>query len=105
MSRVRDFRTITSESEDLNKVQQNVTNALEPLINSPLNNCVILENVAVGTSATEIMHKLGRTLRGWTVIRQRADSRIWDVQDTNQRPKTTLLLQASTSVVVDLLVF
>lgn len=79
--------------------------AIDPVISNPLNNASILKNIVLTTGANVVNHKLGRTLQGWWIIRQRAAASVYDTQDTNQMPQLTLNLNSSANVVVDLAVF
>jgi hypothetical protein len=80
-------------------------NILNPIIDSPTTNPVILKDVQLSTGNNSVNHKLGRKLQGWQICRQRAAATIYDRQDDNQAPQLTLLLVASAPVVVDLVVF
>ena len=98
-------KLLTKDSE-LNRFQNNVEEAVNPLINAEIVNGVLLKDVCMeAETVTLVTHKLGRKVRGWIVIRRRADARVWDVQDSNPNPTTTLALVASHAVKVDLWVF
>lgn len=99
-----------SDSTDLlriiNQLQGNIENSLTPLVTKIQNDSTILTNVSLSASSTNVVnHTLNRKLSGWQVIRQRAQSQIWDDQDNNTSPNLTLLLNVSNDVVVDLLVW
>lgn len=79
--------------------------ALDPVINNPLNKVSILKNQSLVTGTNVINHKLGRQLQGWFLVRQRAAASIYDTQDSNQMPQLTLTLESSAPVVVDIGVF
>lgn len=78
---------------------------INPVINNPANNSLILRDVTLISGTTQVNHKLGRKLIGWKIIRQRAAADIFDTQDTNQMPDLTLSLVSSALVSVDLEVF
>lgn len=100
------FKKVPSKSSDLNQVQNNVEEAINPIINSNIVDGVLLRNLKLcALQANLITHKLGRPPLGWIVVRQRADSRIWDVQDSNVLKKTTLAITCSHEVEVDLWIF
>lgn len=65
-----------------------------------------LEKIAI-TSGTlkKVEHKLNRNLRGWILLRNRANSVIWDTQDSNPNPNKTLYLNASATSTIDIWVF
>ena len=89
----------------LNQIQANVATALVPLLKNQQAQGTILSRVALAAGANSVAHGLGAPLTGWTVIRQRASATIYDAQDSNNTPQTTLALVASAAVVVDLYVF
>lgn len=78
---------------------------LDPLLKNPLNSASILKNQSLQAGSNTINHLLGTPLQGWYVIRQRAAATIYDLQDNNQMPQLTLILNSSAPVVVDLVVF
>lgn len=95
-----------SENDEINRLGEDVRLAIEPLLQSEIVNGVLLKNVQLVAARTNsIDHKLGRILRGWAVVRRRADSSVWDEQDGNRFENRTLLLRCSADVVVDLWVF
>lgn len=88
----------------LSLLQDKWAQVLEPVINQPQNNAVILKGIVLSSSSV-INHTLGRKLQGWQVVRQRGDASIYDRQDINSFPDRTLLLTASSGVSVDILCF
>ena len=100
------LKKLISQDSDLNRFQSNVEEAVNPLINAEIVNGVLLKDIYMDAeTVTLVQHKLGRKVRGWVVVRLRADARIWDVQDSNSNPTTTLALVASHAVTVDVWVF
>ena len=89
----------------MNQLQDNIANLLEPISDNVLLPGIILKNVALAVGSNTIQHQLGRLLLGWFIVRQRASASIYDTQDTNQSPTTTLLLTSSAVVKVDIYVF
>lgn len=93
----------------VNQLQDNIANLLEPTATtveqSPLLAGKILEKVVLSASSNTIRHTLGRTLKGWFIVRQRASATIYDTQDSNTTPEVTLKLTASAGVTVDIYVF
>lgn len=78
---------------------------LNPIIATQSNNSSILENVLLTTGSNIINHKLGQTLKGWTIVRQRSAGTFYDTQDANKTPDLTLVLVSSANVSVDIMVF
>lgn len=93
----------------MNQLQDNIANLLEPTATtvqeSPLLSGKILEKVVLTTGSNTIQHTLGRPLKGWFIVRQRASATLYDTQDSNATPQVTLLLTASAGVTVDIYVF
>jgi hypothetical protein len=85
---------------------QNVWAAIiEPIINKPSNNSLILKNISLVAGSNTINHRLGRNLQGWNPVRIRSNATLYDQQDSNQTPQLTLILVASADVVCDIMVF
>lgn len=101
-----DFKKIGVNDRDLQKVQQNVENAVAPIIRKPIIDGVLLKKVCLlpGVS-NEVKHRLGREPLGYIIVRKRADARIWDIQDFNNNPSKTFSLACSHEVTVDIWIF
>lgn len=94
------------EDKLVDRFQDNVENFTNQLSQKSIIDGQILKQVnLISGSINEIPHKLGRELIGWYVIRNRANSVIWDSQDSNLRKTLTLILECSADTVVDLWVF
>lgn len=104
MSAVKFFKTVTKDS-DLNNVQDNLVNALNPVFNTPTLNGNLLQSVPLVTGPNVIEHKLGRKLLGWQITRQRSLANIYDGQDLNPLPTRTLILVTDADVTIDLYTF
>lgn len=89
----------------LNQVQQNVKSQLDPVVAAPIVGGILLRNISLASGANVVPHKLGRALQGWVPTRVRASATLYDTQDSNTTPASTLQLTASAAVVVDLWVF
>ncbi len=104
MSAVKFFKTVTKDS-DLNSVQDNLINTLNPVFNTPILGGTLLQNVVLVVGPNSIEHKLGRKLVGWTITRQKSFANIYDNQDSNPIPTRTLVLVTGNDVIVDIYVF
>lgn len=93
------------QKQPLDLMQTTWASQLNPVIANPLNNSIILENIALKTGVNVINHKLGRNLQGWFTSRVRSPATISDQQDTNQTPQLTLVLVASAATNINLVVF
>jgi len=106
MAGVKGLKKVDSDTPELNKVQENVQKAIDPAIKSPIVDGTLLRNIKLVTGKNnDIDHKLNRNLRGWFLVRSRAQAIIWDLQDGNPLSKKVLRLRTSADVTVDLWVF
>jgi hypothetical protein len=96
---------VQTNDRNVNQLQQNFKKAIEPVLKNPIVTGTILTSVTLNSGSNSISHGLGRAIQGWTIIRQRAQANIWDSQDSNTTPQSTLALNASAKVTVDIYVF
>lgn len=106
LKRFKKIAIRSKEDKQLDNLQTNIEEALNPIINSPIVDGVLVKKVCLDPlQPTVIQHKLGRAPLGWIVVRKRNDSRIWDIQDANTNPKRSLALTCSHACTVDLWIF
>ncbi len=86
-------------------IQDRLANVLNPLAQNEVLNGQILTKVSLVSCTNIIPHGLGRPLLGWYITRIRYAAMIYDTQDTNPNPASTLFLTVSANVVVDIAVF
>lgn len=94
-----------SDDQSLMLLQTTWSAQLDPALQNPLMQGKLLKSVSLTSGDNIVNHLLGRKLQGWFIVRQRAAGTVYDKQDSNQIPNLTLLLNASTALVVDLFVF
>lgn len=104
MSRFKNIRTIGGNREH-NRLQDHVQNSLTPLVRNPLLSGLLLKNLQLNAGTNFVNHGLGRNLQGWVLVRKRANVDVWDDQDNNVNISTTLKLETSGAITVDLYVF
>lgn len=90
---------------ELSMLQTQWKSQLDPVIADPSNNSIILKNISLVIGTNTINTRLGRTLQGWKIVRQRSPGAIYDNQDTNQTPNLTLILISDAIVSIDLEIF
>lgn len=95
----------TTSIKELSLLQTQWKSQIDPLLADPVNSNIVLKNISLVTGTNAVNHMLGRKLQGWKIVRQRAAASIYDNQDNNQNPASTLILISSAPVVVDLEVF
>lgn len=97
---------VQTQSREVNQLQNNIKQILDPISSNPLNSGRILKSQSLASGSNVINHGLGRALQGWFLTRQRdVVSAIYDTQDNNPNPNQSLLLTASAPIVVDIYVF
>jgi len=82
-----------------------VGNALRQLLSDRSYSVI---DTTIGTSATKVVHRLGRPIRGWRILDQTADATVWRVDGPASDPEDLtkhIYLQASASVTVRLQLF
>lgn len=71
------FERLRTKSDELNRVQENVERALNPLILAPPNDGILIENVKLVPGKNDVPHRLQRRLRGWYASRLRLATSSW----------------------------
>lgn len=98
-------QVITGDAK-LNQIQQNIAKTLKQVLDFPIPDGAVLFNVKlIAGSPNAIPHNLGRNIQGWFLVRLRAQAIIWDSQDSNPNPTSTLILQTSSNATVDIWVY
>jgi hypothetical protein len=104
--RLKNLKKIPSSDRTVTQLQNNIEQALNPFINAPINDGVLIKDACLVAGATnDVTHKLGRKPIGWIVTRRRHGSHIWDMQDTNPQPTSTLSLGCTDDVTIDIWIF
>lgn len=96
---------VQTQNREVNQLQANIVKAISPLLQNPALYGLLLTSQFLGTGANTLLHKLGRPLQGWVIVRQRSLASVYDTQDAQSEPETFLTLVASAPVTVDLYVF
>ena len=100
------FKKTYTENQELNNLQENIEEVIQPLVKNPLLDGLVLTDVVLTTGQdNRVDHKLGRKLLGWTVVGLNANAVIYDNQANNSLPNSTLLLRTSANCTVKLYVF
>lgn len=104
--RVRKLLTINADDDQLERIQSHIEEVFESIADIEVTDGRLIKSISlISGQANEVSHGLGRSVEGWQVVRQRADARIWDNQDSNKKKNLTLDLRCSANVTVDLWVF
>lgn len=87
---------------EVNKLQDNIVNAVGPLLTNPINYGIILESIQLdGSTPLTIDHLLGRQPLGWIVVdKSAAGSPYRTAWDTR-----TITLHANSAVTLSIYIF
>lgn len=97
------FKQIHTGDGDLNRVQDNITQFSTPISKLLLLDGVLLEDVALTSSETQVPHKLNRAPNGWIIVKKNAAQDVYESgTDVQNR---FLSLTASGTVTVSLWIF
>jgi len=103
---IQPYKKVRTDDNIVRQIQDAVEIPLKDISSRSILDGQVLSNIELVTGADNIIdHKLQRKLVGWIVVRQSANANIWDIQDLNTRPQTSLVLQTSANVTVSLWVF
>jgi len=99
---LKHYKKITSKEREVNQLQENIEQALNPIIDKSIVDGVLLKSIKlVSGKVNNISHKLGRKALGYIVVSKDQNSEIWDSGLTT----TTLQLQCSSNVQISIWVF
>jgi hypothetical protein len=88
------------------QLQTKWASILNPFLAKPSLQQSLIKNIALVVGNNTINHGLGRPLQGWMPARYHgAYTQLYDLQDSNQMPALTLVLNSSVAVTIDLVVF
>jgi hypothetical protein len=108
------FTQVQSSDRLLNQVQNNIADAINPLLALVTFNQAfaktflkgkISSKVSLVTGSNTITHNLGYSPTGWLIIRARSAATFFDTQDANLTPTKTLLITSSATCSIDIFIF
>ena len=102
---IKDFESINTTDSDIRELQYRLSTVLRPVTKAPILDGVLLEDIALSTSSTDVPHKLGRAARGYIPVKMNASANVYDEESSNGDKENFLKLKASASVTVNLWVF
>lgn len=92
-----------TSDRQLNTFQTALASALQPITSNPIAACTIITSISLTAGQTNIVPiGLSQPLVGWFLIRNRSNSVVWDIQDSNTTKSQTLLLHTTANTVVDI---
>ena len=101
---IKAFKKILMKTFETVTLQENVAEFTNSITSNPLLDGLLLKDISVSTSSTDISHKLGRNLIGFIITNADADVNVWK---SATQSNTTLIvaLTASATATVDIWVF
>lgn len=109
MPRLKKFQKIDHPDYAVNRIQDNIEQAFEPVTRSEILQGVLTSSVQLKTGQDNLVeHKLGREVRGYLVIAKSASATVCDKlldATDNTNKKLFLNLQSSADVTVRLWIF
>lgn len=97
---------VQTEIREVNQLQTNISQLVDPIAANPLINGIILKNVVLTNGTNRVNHLLGRPLVGWFVVGiNNSITSLYDAQATNPSPAQTLILIINGNATVNLYVF
>lgn len=100
---IKAFKKIAQMQPELQAIVNTIAEFVRPLEQNPTLDFRILEGVVIGTTATDIPHKLGRKWVGWYVVSRTNGVVPYETTQTNEA--TFLTLIAASQTTVDIYVF
>lgn len=101
MSKAKFFRKVFAGTQESQRLQSNIEDAVTAALKNPLLDGRLLNDVALISGNTKIEHKLDRKIRGYLVVRKSVAANIYDVSNDD----LFLTLNSSAAVTVSIWVF
>jgi hypothetical protein len=104
MSRVN-FTQIWSQNEEVTRLQSHLKQTLAPLLDLPIQDGVLIQDISIETTDTLVQHKLGRNYEGWIVTRLKDNAVIYESTTSNANTDIHIILKGSAACTADLYFF
>ncbi len=81
------MKMITTANDELNRVQQNIRDSVDPLLALPVVNCILTDRItiAAGAFGANVAHGLGRKPLCWSLVSPEADSTLWQNGEPDEK--------------------
>lgn len=100
------LRRIRSSDNNIRQLQDATDAVFKVIIDKAILDGNLLQDIPLDSAIlNSVDHKLGRSPRGYIVVRSNANSNVWDSQDVNPMPTKTLNLNCDVNVTISLWVF
>jgi hypothetical protein len=95
------FQIIRTQSDETNRIQDNIKSALDPVLRLPISDGVFIQDVSlISGQDNPVAHKLGRRVVLWFLGGQDTNANVWQV--STDQPEIYLNLRASSNCTVSL---
>ena len=101
MGRVN-FTQIWSPNEEVTRLQSHIKTTLNPLLELPISDGVLIKDLSIATSDTLVEHKLGRDYEGFIITRLKTNSVIFESDTANVFKDRKIILKASATATADI---
>lgn len=103
---LKDLKKINMKDYESSKLQDNVAEFTQQLINNPKLDGILIENVVLTFgSTTTVNHGLGRKIKGFEVVYKNNSVEVWADDDNQAYPLRQLVLSTSADAMINLWVF
>ena len=101
------FRKVNDPQEALlMRLQDNVELSLNQIIGNRILDGIILENITISTGVdNKVNHKLSRKFIGWIIVRNNAESVVYESTTVNNIPEKQIILNASADAIISIYIF
>lgn len=96
---------VQTSDKDINQLQQNISQAVGPLLSNPFTNGNILDAQTLKIGQNLINHGLGYAITGYVVVGANAQYAVYDDIQSNSNLTNSFNLFSTTAVTVNIYVF
>lgn len=98
------MKLLRTADAELQQLQDNVYEVVRPWEGVPMLSGLLLQDVVLGATATDVPHGLGRRPVGWFIVRRNGTAIVYE-PSVSAIPDRFLKLQATATIVCTLWVF
>ena len=99
------FTQIWSKEQEVTRLQSHLKTVLNPLLELPISDGVLIKDLTVNTTDTLIEHKLGRKPEGFLITGLKSNSVIYESATANDEAASLIILIASATATADIYFF
>lgn len=99
------FTQIWTDDQEVTRLQSHLKTVLNPLLELPISDGVLIKDLTINTADTLIEHKLGRRPEGFLITRLKSNSVIYESATANNEATRLIILIASATATADIYFF